>query len=179
MTDETAARDSGPVPSAADEQLLTELARSGGLKLTGEGRLLGHLTKMVVEVPWKASYMTTPAMPSATQLAVMAGIPATARLGADAGGDQLASGAARHRMRRRRSPSPLTGPARPTRILAWTKKTGSWLHSWWCAWTECRWRLMGASRAASRGLTWPVPVRDPGSLSGHLAPASREPGTDL
>jgi len=38
--------------SAADEQLLRELterARSGGLKLTGEGGLLGKLTKMVVE----------------------------------------------------------------------------------------------------------------------------------
>ena len=38
--------------SAADEQLLKELterARTGGLKLTGEGGLLGKLTKMVVE----------------------------------------------------------------------------------------------------------------------------------
>jgi putative transposase len=38
--------------SAADEQLLRELterAREGGLKLTGEGGLLGKLTKMVVE----------------------------------------------------------------------------------------------------------------------------------
>ena len=38
--------------TAADEQLLRELterARSGGLKLTGEGCLLGKLTKMVVE----------------------------------------------------------------------------------------------------------------------------------
>jgi transposase-like protein len=38
--------------SAADEQLLRELterARAGGLKLTGEGGLLGQLTKMVVE----------------------------------------------------------------------------------------------------------------------------------
>jgi putative transposase len=38
--------------SAADEQLLRELterARSGGLKLTGEGGLLGKLTKMVIE----------------------------------------------------------------------------------------------------------------------------------
>src|SRR6201987_198846 len=38
--------------SAADEQLvreLTERARTGGLKLTGEGGLLGKLTKMVVE----------------------------------------------------------------------------------------------------------------------------------
>jgi putative transposase len=38
--------------SAADEQLLRELterARAGGLKLTGEGGLLGELTKMVIE----------------------------------------------------------------------------------------------------------------------------------
>src|ERR1700751_2899286 len=38
--------------SAADEQLvreLTERARVGGLKLTGEGGLLGKLTKMVIE----------------------------------------------------------------------------------------------------------------------------------
>src|SRR6516164_1653638 len=38
--------------SAADEQLLQELterARTGGLKLTGEGGLLGKLTKMVIE----------------------------------------------------------------------------------------------------------------------------------
>ena len=38
--------------SAVDEQLLRELterARAGGLKLTGEGGLLGKLTKMVVE----------------------------------------------------------------------------------------------------------------------------------
>jgi putative transposase len=38
--------------SAADEQLLRELterARAGGLKLTGEGGLLGQLTKMVIE----------------------------------------------------------------------------------------------------------------------------------
>ena len=38
--------------SVADEQLLRELterARAGGLRLTGEGGLLGRLTKMVVE----------------------------------------------------------------------------------------------------------------------------------
>src|SRR5205809_3098419 len=38
--------------SAADEQVLRELterARAGGLKLTGEGGLQGKLTKMVVE----------------------------------------------------------------------------------------------------------------------------------
>ena len=42
----------GPELSAADEQLLRELterARTGGLKLTGQGGLLGKLTKMVVE----------------------------------------------------------------------------------------------------------------------------------
>jgi putative transposase len=38
--------------SAADEQVLRELterARTGGLRLTGEGGLLGRLTKMVIE----------------------------------------------------------------------------------------------------------------------------------
>ena len=53
MTDVTASRDEGGAElSAADEQLLRELterARTGGLKLTGEGGLLGKLTKMVVE----------------------------------------------------------------------------------------------------------------------------------
>jgi transposase-like protein len=42
----------GPELSAADEQVLRELterARGGGLKLTGEGGLLGRLTKMVIE----------------------------------------------------------------------------------------------------------------------------------
>ena len=53
MTDVTTGRDQEPPElPAADEQLLRELterARSGGLKLTGEGGLLGRLTKMVVE----------------------------------------------------------------------------------------------------------------------------------
>ena len=53
MTDVTTSQDEdGPGLSAADEQLLRELterARTGGLKLTGEGGLLGKLTKMVVE----------------------------------------------------------------------------------------------------------------------------------
>jgi putative transposase len=38
--------------SAADERVLRELterARAGGLQLTGEGGLLGRLTKMVIE----------------------------------------------------------------------------------------------------------------------------------
>jgi putative transposase len=53
MTDVTVgeSRESAAL-SAADEQLLRELterARAGGLKLTGEGGLLGKLTKMVVE----------------------------------------------------------------------------------------------------------------------------------
>jgi len=41
-----------PVLAAADEQLLRELterARAGGLKLTGQGGLLGQLTRMVLE----------------------------------------------------------------------------------------------------------------------------------
>src|ERR1700758_2510358 len=53
MTDGTTSGE-GPEPglSMADEQLLRELterARASGLKLTGEGGLLGKLTKMVVE----------------------------------------------------------------------------------------------------------------------------------
>src|SRR6266705_4650856 len=53
MTDVTQDRDqAGAELSAADEQVLRELterARTGGLKLTGEGGLLGKLTKVVVE----------------------------------------------------------------------------------------------------------------------------------
>ena len=53
MTDVTTGQDQEqPDLSAADEQVLRELterARTGGLKLTGEGGLLGKLTKMVVE----------------------------------------------------------------------------------------------------------------------------------
>jgi putative transposase len=52
MTDVTKTDEPEPGLSAADEHLLRELterARAGGLKLTGEGGLLGKLTKMVVE----------------------------------------------------------------------------------------------------------------------------------
>ena len=53
MTDVTTGGAQEPAAlSAADEQLLRELterARAGGLKLTGEGGLLGKLTKMVIE----------------------------------------------------------------------------------------------------------------------------------
>ena len=53
MTDVTQERDQAGVElSAADEQVLRELterARTGGLKLAGEGGLLGRLTKMVIE----------------------------------------------------------------------------------------------------------------------------------
>src|SRR5499427_1563361 len=53
MTDVTTSGAQEPAAlSAADEQLLRELterARAGGLKLTGEGGLLGRLTKMVIE----------------------------------------------------------------------------------------------------------------------------------
>src|SRR6201987_4903965 len=51
MTDVTSTQESAGL-SAADEQLLRELterARAGGLKLTGEGGLLGKLTKRGVE----------------------------------------------------------------------------------------------------------------------------------
>jgi putative transposase len=53
MTDVTTDRNQAELElSVADEQLvceLTERARVGGLKLTGEGGLLGKLTKMVIE----------------------------------------------------------------------------------------------------------------------------------
>jgi putative transposase len=53
MTDVTMSETQEPAGlSAAEEQLLRELterARAGGLKLTGEGGLPGNLTKMVVE----------------------------------------------------------------------------------------------------------------------------------
>ena len=53
MTDVTTSQSQDPVElSAADEQVLRELterARAGGLRLTGEGGLLGKLTKMVIE----------------------------------------------------------------------------------------------------------------------------------
>src|ERR1700750_2218545 len=53
MTNVTTSQDQDVAElSAADEQVLRELterARTGGLKLTGEGGLLGKLTKMVVE----------------------------------------------------------------------------------------------------------------------------------
>src|SRR5438270_10431722 len=53
MTDVTTGQEQDVAElSAADEQVLRELterARAGGLKLTGEGGLLGKLTKMVVE----------------------------------------------------------------------------------------------------------------------------------
>ena len=57
MTDVTSGHDHDePVLSAADEQLLRELterARTGGLKLTGEGGLLGKLTKMVIQLAFQ------------------------------------------------------------------------------------------------------------------------------
>jgi putative transposase len=53
VTDVTISQErDGAALSAADEQVLRELterARTGGLKLTGEGGLLGKLTKMVIE----------------------------------------------------------------------------------------------------------------------------------
>jgi putative transposase len=53
VTDVTKSQDrEQPALSAADEQLLRELterAREGGLRLTGEGGLLGKLAKMVIE----------------------------------------------------------------------------------------------------------------------------------
>ena len=81
MTDVTTSQDQEPMElSAADEQVLRELterARAGGLRLTGEGGLLGRLTKMVVEGALEGELDTILAMPGTTRRAVMAGIPAT------------------------------------------------------------------------------------------------------
>ena len=81
MTDVTARQGQESVGlSAADERLLgelTERARAGGLQLTGEGGLLGKLTKMVIEGAWRGSWTTISAMASTMRQAVMAGIPAT------------------------------------------------------------------------------------------------------
>jgi putative transposase len=52
VTDVTTSREQPAGLSAADAQVLRELterARQGGLKLTGEGGLLGQLTRMVIE----------------------------------------------------------------------------------------------------------------------------------
>jgi transposase-like protein len=53
VTDVTTSQDPESAElSAADEQVLRELterARTGGVRLTGEGGLLGKLTKMVIE----------------------------------------------------------------------------------------------------------------------------------
>ena len=82
MTDVTQDQDQAEAElSAADEQVLRELterARTGGLKLTGQGGLLGRLTKMVVEAPWKASWTIISAMPSTTRKAATAVIPVMA-----------------------------------------------------------------------------------------------------
>ena len=66
--------------SAADEQLLRELterARSGGLKLTGEGGLLGKLTKMVVEGALEGELDDHLGYEKNDPAGVTAGIPAT------------------------------------------------------------------------------------------------------
>jgi hypothetical protein len=81
MADVTEGREAGAELSAADEQALRELterARASGLKLTGEGGLLGKLTKMVIEGALEASWMITLAMPGMILTAAMAGIPAMA-----------------------------------------------------------------------------------------------------
>ena len=57
--------------------IVTERARAGGLQLTGEGGLLGKLTKMVIEGALEGSWTTISAMASTMRQAVMAGIPAT------------------------------------------------------------------------------------------------------
>ena len=81
VTDVTASQDQGRAElPAADEQLLRELterARSGGLRLTGEGGLLGRLTKMVVEGALEGE-LDDHLGYGMTQRAAMAGIPAMA-----------------------------------------------------------------------------------------------------
>jgi hypothetical protein len=81
VTDVTNQQDQdGAEFSAADEQLLRELterARAGGLKLTGEGGLLGKLPRWWSKARWKANWMTIWAMRRMTRPAVTAAIPAT------------------------------------------------------------------------------------------------------
>lgn len=80
--------------SAPDEQLLrdpTKRARAEGLKLTGEGGLLGRLTKMIIEGAWKARWMTIWAMVGTIQRAATAVIPVM--------GTAVAGRAHRHRQR--------------------------------------------------------------------------------
>ena len=82
MTDVTQERDqAGAELSAADEQVLRELterARTGGLKLTGEGGLLGRLTKMVIEGALEGELDDHLGYASTILTAAMAGIPAMA-----------------------------------------------------------------------------------------------------
>ena len=82
MTDVTEDRgQAGAELSAADEQVLRELterARVGGLKLTGEGGLLGKLTKMVIEGALEGGWMTISATENMIPRAVTAVIPVTA-----------------------------------------------------------------------------------------------------
>ena len=82
MTDVTTDNGQAPVElSAADEQVLRELterARTGGLKLTGEGGLLGKLTKMVVEGALEGELDDHLGYDKKDPAAVTAGIPATA-----------------------------------------------------------------------------------------------------
>ena len=89
--------------TAADEQVLRELterARTGGLKLTGEGGLLGKLANMVIEGPLEGELEVTSAMRRMTQPGVMAVIPGTATgprrcSPIPAGGNQRAAGPGR------------------------------------------------------------------------------------
>ena len=66
---------------AVDEQLLRQMsdrARAEGLRLTGEGGLLGRLTKLVVESSLKGRWTSIWATASATRSVATAGTPATA-----------------------------------------------------------------------------------------------------
>jgi hypothetical protein len=82
VTDVTTDTDQDAVElSAADEQVLSELterARAGGLRLTGQGGLLAKLTKWWSRARWRANWTITSATPGTTRRAATAGIPATA-----------------------------------------------------------------------------------------------------
>jgi hypothetical protein len=93
--------------SAADEQLLrevTERARSGGLKLSGEGGLLGRLTKMVVEGALEGELDDHLGYGKNDPEAGMAGIPAT---GTAARRCRCCCGQSRSRGGRAQAPDPV------------------------------------------------------------------------
>jgi putative transposase len=67
MTEVTAGAEQVPGGCRLLLRELTERAWAGGLKLTGEGGLLGPLTKMVVGALWRARWTTTSATQGTTR----------------------------------------------------------------------------------------------------------------